>query len=62
MKFVGIRKDEETQEIIKYELNLLHEEIQCLYKDQYGVYACTQQGRMYKIDSSLEELKFEVGL
>ena len=61
MKFVGIRKDEATQEIVKYELNLNREDIQCLYKDKYGVYICTKQGRTYKVDVELGVLQQEVG-
>lgn len=62
MKFVGIRKDEQTQELVKYELNLNREDIQCLYKDRYGAYICTKQGRMYKVDLAFDALRLDVGL
>lgn len=62
MKFVGIRKDKETEELVKYELNIYKQDVSCLYKDRYGVYICTLSGRMYKVDHSLSELKEELCL
>lgn len=57
MLLVGIRKDKDTEEIIKYELRLKRENVNCLYRDRYGVYVCTHQGVMYKVDYKLIELK-----
>lgn len=62
MKFVGVRKDKQTEELVKYELNIYKQDISCLYKDRYGVYICTLGGRMYKVDHSLSELKEELCL
>jgi hypothetical protein len=62
MQFIGLRLDKETDEVIKYELNVHEESISCLYRDRYGVYICTTQGRMFKVEHTLDELKEEVGL
>ena len=62
MKFVGLRKDRETDEIIRYELKLYRKDVTCIYRDRYGVYVCTQQGKMYKVEHDLKEVKEEVGL
>jgi len=62
MRFVGLRKDKETEEIIQYELKVNTQEINCIYQDRYGVYICTQQGRMYKVDHNLAYVTEELGL
>jgi len=62
MIFEGLRKDRDTEEIIKYELRLNREFISCLYTDRYGNYICTLQGKMYKVDHTIEYLKEEIGL
>jgi len=58
--FVGVRKDKDTEEIIKYELKLRKEDVSCIYKDRYGVYLCTFQGRMYKVDHTEQYLREEL--
>jgi hypothetical protein len=59
MKFIGLRKqlNEKTgeDEIIEYELSLKENNITCYYKDRYGVYVCSSQGKMYKVKHSLDE-------
>lgn len=60
MLFKGLRKDKETGDIVAYELKLRRDDISCLYKDQYGVYICTYQGRIYKVDHELKLLEKEV--
>ena len=62
MQFIGLRKDKETEEIIRYELRLYRQDISCLYKDRYGLYVCTHQGRMYKVDHDMKYLREEIGL
>lgn len=62
MNFIGLRKDKETEEIIRYELNIYEEDISCLYKDRYGVYVCTKQGRVYKVESSIDDLQNKIGI
>ncbi len=60
MRFIGLRKDRETEEIIRYELRLHQQIISCLYKDRYGIYICTRDGKMYKVDHTMEELREEI--
>ena len=62
MQFIGLRKDKDTGEIIKYELKLYRQDVSCLYKDRYGVYICTKDSRMYKVEHTMEELRDEIGL
>lgn len=57
MIFTGLRKDKETDEIIEYELNVYEQDVAALYKDRYGAYICTLQGKMYKVKYSLNELR-----
>lgn len=57
MKLIGLSKDKETGEISQYELKIYKHEINCLYKDKYGVYVCTTQGKMHKVDYTLKELE-----
>ena len=58
-KYLGIRKDSDTQEIVKYDLFLDKKEVQCLYKDINGVFICTKQGKTYKVEATLESLEVE---
>ena len=61
MKFIGIRRDKENEnQEVKYELNIRLNDINCIYKDIYGVYIYTKFGRLYKVDHKLEELEKEV--
>ena len=62
MTFIGLRKDKDTEEIIQYELRLYAQDVSCLYKDRYGVYICTRQGRMYKVDHDVAYLREEIGI
>jgi hypothetical protein len=60
MRLTGLRKDQETDSIIEYELKLYNHEIACLYQDRYGVYVSTYSGRLYKVKHTLEELEVEL--
>jgi hypothetical protein len=57
MQLIGLRKDKDTDEIIRYELNIKRRDIACLYKDRYGVYVYTHFGRLYKVEHSLSSLE-----
>jgi len=60
LKLIGIRRDVDSGEFLEYELNLSKEEVQTIYKDIYGVYVGTKQGKVYKIKSTLELLEAEI--
>jgi len=62
VKFIGLRKDKETGDIVQYELKVYKQDVASLYKDRYGVYVCTLQGRMYKVDHDLKYMKDELDL
>lgn len=62
MQFIGLRKDKDTKEIIKYELKLYKQNINCIYKDKYGVYICTHGSHMYKVDHSIDYIIKEFNL
>lgn len=62
MQFIGLKKDKETDEIVRYELKLHKQDITCIYKDKYGVYLCTNQGKMMKVDHTVNYLKGELQL
>jgi hypothetical protein len=59
MKFIGLRKDEEGN-IVEYELKLYRKDITCLYQDRNGIYVCTQQGKMYKVNHDMPFVKEQV--
>ena len=56
MKFIGIKEDRDTGEIEYNELNFSRQQITCFYKDRYGVYICTNNGRMFKVHHTIDEL------
>lgn len=60
MRLTGLRRDQETDSIIEYELKLYNHEVACLYQDRYGVYVSTYGGRLYKVKHTLEELEAEL--
>lgn len=62
MKLIGLRKDKETGDIIRYELKINKKDVACLYKDIYAVYVCTLQGYMRKVDHDLKYIEGELGL
>ena len=62
MQFIGLSKDKETSEVVRYELRLYAQDISCIYKDRYGVYLCTSQGKMMMVDHTVDYLKEELGL
>ena len=62
MQFIGLSKDRDTEEITQYELRLYKQDISCIYMDRYGVYLCTKQGKMMKVDHTVEYLEEELGL
>lgn len=50
-------KNKETDEPEVFELSLPVDDVACLYRDRYGVAVTTHQGKFYRLDHSLEELK-----
>lgn len=62
MMFIGLSKDKETEEVTRYELKLHKQDITCIYKDKYGVYLCTNLGKMIKVDHTVDYLKEELRL
>ena len=62
MQFIGLSVDKETDEVVRYELRVRDEDVSCLYKDRYGVYICTKQGKMMKVDHTVAYLREELCL
>ena len=62
MQFIGLSKDRETDEIIRYELRIHIQDVACLYKDMFGVYICTKQSKMMKVDHTLKYLREELDI
>jgi hypothetical protein len=65
MQFIGLsrgRDIEGNDEVGKYELRLNEQEISCIYKDRYGIYLCTRQGKMMKVDHTVAYLREELGI
>ena len=64
MQLIGLRRNVDYEkgidEVIRYELRVHEDSINTLYQDKYGVYVCTKNGRMYKVDYSFEELEAKI--
>ena len=52
-----IGKNKETQEQEIYSMGMYPEDIACLYKDKYGVALTTLQGKFYRVNHELKELR-----
>lgn len=57
MTLEGLRKDKDTEEIVKYDLNIDMSDIYCLYEDIHGVYIYTKFGRLYKVNYEFKQLE-----
>lgn len=50
-------KNKETQESEVFELRIYSDNVACLYKDRYGVGITMNNGKFYRVNHTLQELK-----
>lgn len=57
---IKFNKETQTEEVVP--LNILSDEVACLYKDGRGVFLITKQGFMHKVAYEMEYLTKVLGI